>query len=126
MSAVFKDPNVEWNAEALRLSGMLALQGRNASGNRGLLKARLEPSAGLKEHITFQSNSVQLSSYRLQIEVDSQRRLWEGFRAGRIPATNVKRISSTNSIADWTQHMSQVAAWFERVEALQRALYINT
>ncbi len=84
------------NAEAFRLSGMLALQGRNASGNRGLLKARLEPSTGLKEHITFQSNFVQPSVYRLQIEVDSQRRLWEGFRASRIPATNVKRISYTN------------------------------
>jgi len=99
MSAVFKDPNVEWNAEALRLSGMLALQGRSASGNRGLLEARLEPSAGLKEHITFQSNFVQLSSHRFQIEGDGQRGPWEGFRAGGIPATNVKRISSTNHTA---------------------------
>ncbi len=58
MSAVFKDPNVEWNAEALRLSRMLALQGRSASGNRGLLKARLEPSAGLQEHVAFQSDFI--------------------------------------------------------------------
>src|SRR6266481_6213317 len=84
---------------------MLALQGQSASGNRGLLKARLEPSEGLQEHITFQSNPVQLSSYRLQMEVDSQRRLWEGFRPGRILATNVKRISSTNATADWASDM---------------------
>src|SRR6266851_1236913 len=75
------------------------------AGAKRLVKARLEPSAGLKEHITFQSNFVQLSSYRLQIEVDSQRRLWEGFRAGRIPATNVKRISCTSPTADWTSRM---------------------
>src|SRR6266852_6589998 len=78
MSVVFKDPNVEWNAEALRLSGMLALQGRSASGNRGLLKARLEPSKSLEEHITFQSNFVQVSAYRLQIEADGRRRFWDG------------------------------------------------
>ncbi len=96
------------------------------AGAKRLVKARLEPSAGLKEHITFQSNFVQLSSYRLQIEVDSQRRLWEGFRAGRIPATNVKRIFLYEPLLlTGLQIWSQVAARFESVEALQRTLDVD-
>ncbi len=108
----------EWileNAEALRLSGMLGVAGVKRLGppnsvfESGVLKARLEPSGGFEEHITFQSNFVQLSSHRLQIEVDSQRELWEGFRPGRIPATNVKKISTTNPTADWASDMESSA-----------------
>jgi len=81
----------------LGVVGVKRLGPPNSVGlNQGLLKARLEPSRGPSQHITFQTNSVRLSSHRLQIEEDGQRGLWEGFPLGIIPATSVKRIPFAN------------------------------
>jgi hypothetical protein len=81
------------------LSGVLALQGEapraslkvNLQQSEGPGGSGLKPSGAFAEHIAFQSNFVRLSSYRLRIEEDGERGLWEG-RPGIIPATSVKRI----------------------------------
>jgi hypothetical protein len=73
--------------EAPRASLEVNLQQSEGPGGSGL-----KPRGAFAEHIAFQSNFVRLSSYRLQIEEDGERGLWEGFRPGIIPATSVKRI----------------------------------